>query len=271
MKESRNVKPGKIPCLCLDICEFGKCPKQKRKNLLIELQKKLEETLGMGKFTIDSSYTHSVRRHGTGDGYYLLFTEYTPKKAFKYALDFCRKLDGKSHLKIRAVLGIGNIEIIGDQYFGDVLIELKRLVDERKVKKFMEDTDARYVLAITHTCFLELIKYSKSIISDFKGLSYEDKHGQKFKGHIYIDGVDYKQLEAPAKQIFGKNIDVVTFKTYEEAAQNYAAKILPISLANCAERRRLIELGRRIDQKIEIARRGGALADLILSDDPDRW
>ncbi len=242
-----------IPCLVIDICGFGK--EKEKKLILHNLQEILAGLLELEQLTMNNLVHSGIIRHGTGDGYYLLFTDHLAEVALDFTKRMCDEVNKKSNsfLKIRAVLGAGDVSIIGDQYFGDELIEVKRLIDEDTVKEYMKATNEKSIIACTESCFSLL-----NSRSDYKRFTYEDKHSQEFIGHILTSESNQEKLEKHKDKFESNKIGIRTFGTYVEAALHHNKQSSP-SLATAADKARLRHTAQRIDEQMELAKRNPKL------------
>ncbi|MEW5734056.1 MAG: AAA family ATPase [Thermodesulfobacteriota bacterium] len=185
-----------IPILSMDIEGFSLRNTPEQRTILTRLQ---ELCTDAAKFFMPfGNVWGKWRRHGTGDGYYFLFDALPPQVAYKYSLEIKEKLESynRTHgpdlpIRLRMVLALGDVELVGDQYLSDTFTESERFLSHEPFKQLLQTTHAAAVLAMTALFHTEWQKDPSSsdpalAVPDLQWsrLSFQDKHGLPHEGYV---------------------------------------------------------------------------------------
>ncbi len=191
-----------FPILLVDIVGFTSLYKDDvhRKIILKQLGESMDQA---GKFISPiMPFSQLFERHGTGDGYYIFLKGISTDVALEYTQKLRHDLveynegikGGDLPLSLRLVLAYGNVELVGDQYYGSVMADAERLMSEGEFKKFQTASGEPSALFTTmlfrHTLDDELKQSTDfSHLTELKWnrLKIEDKHGHNHIGYIQGD------------------------------------------------------------------------------------
>lgn len=151
------------------------------------------------------------RRHGTGDGYYIVFVGYPPQIALQYALQLDASLVDYNAvhgqdlpMRLYAALVLGDVKLIGDQYRSAPFSEAARFLSHEPLKKYLQQQDRPMVLAMSalfHTEWREASRQSNPF-PEAAALLWtrfvcRDKHGHEHPGYVRGPGWEQPQEAAP--------------------------------------------------------------------------
>ncbi|MBF0108653.1 MAG: SUMF1/EgtB/PvdO family nonheme iron enzyme [Magnetococcales bacterium] len=133
-----------IPIVLIDMAGFSTRNRDTKTDHLKRLQQGIRESIQPMIGFADPEQV--IRRHGTGDGYYLFLNGYPIPVALRFALNLETFLyaDKKQHsreepLRLRLGLTLGEVGLVGDQYLGDALTQAQRLVDHDWIRELLKE------------------------------------------------------------------------------------------------------------------------------------
>ena len=188
------------PILCADIEGFTTRELAEQRVILEILQTILNDCARF--FSPHHDAWDKWTRHGTGDGYYCVFDKLSPAVALKYTANIRDALDGYNEgaardlpLRMRLVLGIGDVEAVGDQLLSRVFGDAERFVSHPAFKEQLRQSNRACVIALSS---LFHVQWQRDNSRDKDGLRVEledlcpieiiDKHGNHHKSYTVGPG-----------------------------------------------------------------------------------
>ncbi|MBF0144997.1 MAG: AAA family ATPase [Magnetococcales bacterium] len=132
-----------VPVVLIDMAGFSKRNREIQIDHLKRLQQGIRESIQPMIGFADPDQV--IRRHGTGDGYYLFLKGYPIPAAMRFVWNLEQFLHadkirhpGEEPLRLRVGLTLGDVGLVGDQYLGDALILAQRLIDHDLIKEVLQ-------------------------------------------------------------------------------------------------------------------------------------
>lgn len=149
------------------------------------------------------------RRHGTGDGYYIVFVGYTAPTALQYALQLEARLGtyNAQHgqdlpLRLYGALVLGDVRLIGDQYRSTPFAEAARFLSHEPFKRSLQQRPM--VLAMStlfHTEWRAAMAqnnlYPETATLQWTPFLCRDKHGYEHPGYVLGPGWEESAAAEP--------------------------------------------------------------------------
>ncbi|MBF0629874.1 MAG: SUMF1/EgtB/PvdO family nonheme iron enzyme [Magnetococcales bacterium] len=133
-----------IPIVLIDMAGFSQQNRDTKIDHLKRLQQGIRESIQPMIGFADPDQV--IRRHGTGDGYYLFLKGYPIPVAMRFAWNLEQFLHedkirhpGEEPLRLRVGLTLGDVGLVGDQYLGDALTRAQRLIDHDWIKELLKE------------------------------------------------------------------------------------------------------------------------------------
>lgn len=183
-----------VAILEIDLEGYSKFSKSERRTMMTRLQEILNSAAEKFTFSFDTTQN----RQGTGDGYYLPLKGLAAFEALDFALnintdlnEYNAKHSADLPIRLRMVLDIGDVELIGDQYSSDEYINEERFINYSPFKKYLAETGESTVLAISRLFHTELVddqtqvnksKQESELI--WTPFSFKDKHNFEHTGYV---------------------------------------------------------------------------------------
>ncbi len=188
----RNSNQQKeVSIFLMDVIGFSTKEPRIQRLILQEMQKIINKT---AKFfmPLGDPWAKWVR-HGTGDGYYIIFDNLAPIVAYRFAMDLRNNVQiyNKNNpdfpFDLRLVLTFGDIEWVDDQLLSIAMTEAESLISSTPVKSSKEANPIA-MSDLFHHQLLHDETHKKSEIqlnpSEWTLFQIKDKHDSPHKGYI---------------------------------------------------------------------------------------
>ncbi len=218
-----------IPIMHFDIQGFGQRGKEEQRSILVQQQKVVDSAAQF--FMPYGKAWDKWQRHGTGGGFYFWSDALSPQVALRYAFNLRDELHERNRkhgqglsIRIRIVLTIGDIELVGDQYVSEAFTEAKRISSYQPFKEYLNSSSQSAVIAITP---IFRTKWSEDPLQNNPELSvgeiklnstaFSDKSGHERK--TYVIGSDWpgegRSSEGPVEKEIIVAAQAMTIKDIE--------------------------------------------------------